>query len=263
MYCLWLKDCFLALSGAINNKLLAGKRRTIEDNKSLGRSLAFIAGAINAGGFLVVHQYTSHMTGILSLLVDNIALYEWASALAMLGYILCFISGAVTTTMLILWAKHRHLHCRYALPLAIEAMLLVLFGVLGDHYMQHSSVTLSYLIALLCYLMGVQNAVITKISNTSIRTTHVTGIVTDIGIELGRICYGINNVESGRNKEKMSLHLSIFCMFLMGGVIGAYGFKYGGFLAVIPLAAYLLYMAFFPIQRDVSIRKYIRQRLQR
>jgi uncharacterized membrane protein YoaK (UPF0700 family) len=51
-----------------HQKLLVGKRRTIEANKSLGRCLAFIAGAINAGGFLVVNQYTSHMTGIMSLM---------------------------------------------------------------------------------------------------------------------------------------------------------------------------------------------------
>ena len=41
----------------------------------------------------------------------------------------------------------------------------------------------------LCYIMGLQNAVITKISNAEIRTTHITGLVTDLGIEIGKMLY--------------------------------------------------------------------------
>ncbi len=85
--------------------LLAGKRRTIDANKSLGLSLAFIAGAINAGGFMVVNQYTSHMTGIISLAADSLALGNWLSSAAMLLYIMCFILGAAMTAILVMWAR--------------------------------------------------------------------------------------------------------------------------------------------------------------
>jgi len=53
---------------------LTGRQRTARADRQLGFGLAFCAGAINAGGFLAVKQYTSHMTGIVSAIADNVAL---------------------------------------------------------------------------------------------------------------------------------------------------------------------------------------------
>lgn len=250
----------------LHQHILAGKRRTIESNKTLGHSLAFIAGAINAGGFMVVGQYTSHMTGIISLAADRIALNQWASSVAMLFYIFCFICGAATTTILIIWGRNHHLHSRYALPFAMEALLLIIFGIVNSGYIFSEHYHLSYIIALLCFLMGLQNAVITKITDTTIRTTHITGMSTDIGIEIGRIIYSVLGNKLPRvqyNKEKIILHLSIVSLFLIGGVTGAYGFKYIGFSFVLPLAIYLLFLAFVPMRRDLKILRGLHQRKRR
>ncbi len=246
--------------------LLKGKRRTMNANIMLGRSLAFVAGAINAGGFLVVQHYTSHMTGVLSLVADSVVLNAWHTAIVLLAYVGCFIVGSVTTTVLILWAKERKLHCRYAFPLAIEAVLLLCFGIMGSVYMQGVVALLSWLVALLCYLMGLQNAVITKISSATIRTTHMTGMVTDIGIALGRLLYTnktTNPHYRAENREKLLLHLSVVLMFLTGGITGAYGFKHMGFLAVLPLSFYLLWLSFVPIGRDIRIIYYRWRRRRR
>lgn len=249
-----------------HQNLLTGKRRTVEANKSLGRSLAFIAGAINAGGFLVVNQYTSHMTGMLSLAVDSIALNQWLSGTMMLLYIVSFICGAATTSVMVIWGRIHHLHSQYALPLTLEAILLVIFGIMNSNYMPNMNSNTPYIIALLCYLMGLQNAVITKISSTIIRTTHITGMVTDIGIEMGKILYSKqkdNRQYIEPNKDRISLHLSIVSMFLLGGVSGAYGFKYVGFLSVLPLAGYLLFIAYMPIRRDVAVRRNLYKRIRK
>lgn len=234
--------------------MLAGKRRTLQSNKKLGYSLAFIAGAINAGGFMAVSQYTSHMTGIISLAADNIVLGNWLLAVSMVCYILCFIFGATTTTIFVIWGRNRHLHSCYALPIAIEGVLLLIFGVFNNKLEPF------YIISLLCFLMGLQNAVITKITNTTIRTTHITGMSTDIGIELGRIIHSFFDKKFPRvlyNKEKLILHLSIVSLFLLGGVVGAYGFKYFGFAFVLPLAIYLFMLALSPISRDFKVYKYL------
>ena len=80
--------------------------------------------------------------------------------------------------------------------------------------------------------MGLQNAVITKISRAEIRTTHVTGLVTDIGIELGKLVY-INPREAGRdpvlaNRQKLRIHTVLVSCFFVGGFAGALGFKHHG-----------------------------------
>jgi uncharacterized membrane protein YoaK (UPF0700 family) len=81
---------------------LTGKRRTLASNQKLGRILAFIAGFINAGGFFIIQQYTSHMTGILSLAAYDIALGKFSASLIMIGFIICFLFGASTTTILVI-----------------------------------------------------------------------------------------------------------------------------------------------------------------
>jgi len=60
---------------------LTGRERTQNANQQLARYLTFVAGAINAGGFLAVRQYSSHVTGIVSAMADNLALrtYPWCS----------------------------------------------------------------------------------------------------------------------------------------------------------------------------------------
>ena len=109
---------------------LTGQHRTSDSNRRLGLLLAFNAGAINAGGFLVVKLYTSHMTGFLSMLADHLVLGNTVLVLGALGALLAFVSGAAVTTILIHWAKKRKLHSTYALPLLIEAMLMLAFGLL-------------------------------------------------------------------------------------------------------------------------------------
>lgn len=82
-------------------RALAGHQRTRRANRQLGLMLAFVAGAINAGGSLAIQRYTSHMTGIVSGAADDLALGHGGLALAGVLLVGVFISGAITTTVLI------------------------------------------------------------------------------------------------------------------------------------------------------------------
>ena len=110
---------------------LTNRHRTPGTNLTLGLVLAFTAGAINAGGFLVLHMYTSHMTGFASQLADALVLDNHRLLLNALGAILAFMCGAATCAVLVNWSRQRHLHSVYALPLMLEALLLFPFGLMG------------------------------------------------------------------------------------------------------------------------------------
>ena len=109
-------------------KNLTGRERTSRSNRQLGCLLAFVAGAINAGGFLAVQRYTSHMTGIVSAMADDLILGRVGLALAGLVFLLAFVSGAGTTAILVNWARRRQMQGEYALPLVVEAVLLWFLG---------------------------------------------------------------------------------------------------------------------------------------
>jgi uncharacterized membrane protein YoaK (UPF0700 family) len=233
-------------------KTLTSHERSNFADVELGLILAFIAGAINAGGFLAVGYYTSHMTGIVSSVADFIVLNKYSMALMCLVFLFCFIAGAATSAFMINWARIRKLNSIYALPLMFEALLLMIFGL----FMSDMFNTINGTIAVLCFIMGLQNAIITKISNSVIRTTHVTGMSTDIGIEIGRFLFRKlgRNDEVNVNFKRLKLHTSLLLSFLLGGLIGAYLYKEINYIAVLPFSAILLLIAIIPIIDDFKVK---------
>lgn len=231
--------------------------RTTQANVRLGAFLAFVAGATNAGGFLAVGQYTSHVTGLVSSIADNLVLGNLVLVGAAAGALLAFVGGAMTTAILVNWGLRRRLHSAYGLPLFLEAGALLVFGVAGASIHLFAPLFAPLTVLLLCYIMGLQNAVITKISRAEIRTTHVTGLTTDIGIELGKLLY-INPREGGEpvlaNRQKLRIHTLLVSCFFVGGVAGAWGFKHVGFVSTVPLAFGVWALALRPFLRDLRQR---------
>jgi uncharacterized membrane protein YoaK (UPF0700 family) len=236
------------------SRRLAGRERTPRSDRQLGCVLAFVAGATNAGGFLAVHQYTSHMTGIVSAMADDLALGSYDPVLAGLVALLSFVAGAMVTAVLVNYARQRRLASEYALPLILEASLLLCFGMLGARLARIDGLFVPATVMLLCFIMGLQNALITKLSRAEIRTTHITGIVTDIGIELGKLFY--RNAPSATprvvsNRQRLAILTMLATSFFTGSVVGALGFKHGGYVATVPLALLLIAIAIVPAIDDL------------
>ncbi|MFZ6713229.1 YoaK family protein [Undibacterium sp. TC9W] len=232
---------------------LTSPKRTPRSNLHLGVSLACVAGALNAGGFLAVGQYTSHMTGMLSSAADDLVLGKLLPAFAALFMLIAFAWGAACTAIMVNYAKRNHFRYIYTPVLLLEAVLLLVFGLVGTELQEHAVITVSFTTVLLCYVMGLQNALITKISQAEIRTTHVTGLVTDIGIELGKMMYWNRNKgeiqhenEVGANLQKLRLHGLLVFSFFFGALTGAYGFKYFGFISTLPIATALVVLSLAP-----------------
>jgi uncharacterized membrane protein YoaK (UPF0700 family) len=233
---------------------LTGHQRTVSANRHLGFTLAFVAGATNAGGFLAVKQYTSHMSGIVSTMADSLALGGYDMVLDAAGAILSFLLGAACTALMVNYGRRQHLYSEYALPLLLEAVLLLVFGVLGARLQLVPGLFIPATVMLLCFIMGLQNAVVTKLSHAEIRTTHVTGIVTDIGIELGKLAYWNADRSQPKvvaNRERLAVLGALLACFFAGGVTGAIGFKHMGFISTVPLAALLTLLAIVPTVDDL------------
>ncbi|CAB3674315.1 MAG: DUF1275 domain-containing protein [Achromobacter sp.] len=237
---------------------LTAVSRTPQANRRLAYFLTFVAGAVNAGGFLAVQQYTSHMSGIVSMMADHMVLGSVAVVAQGLAALLSFLAGAATSASLINFGRRSHLASEFALPLVLEALLLLAFGLLGANLGNLRWFYVPATVMLLCYIMGLQNAMITKVSKSEIRTTHVTGMVTDIGIELGKLFYwnlahddktGTAPVRADRGK--LVVLSTMVSLFFTGGVVGAYSFYHYGFGSTLPLALCLLVLAAVPVADDI------------
>jgi uncharacterized membrane protein YoaK (UPF0700 family) len=232
---------------------LTAKPRTREADLHIGVILTLVAGALNAGGFLAIGQYTSHMTGMVSTFADQVVLRNFELAgIAAISWV-AFVCGAASTALIVNYLRRANVTNVYAGPLLIEATLILVFGAFGGTLKKHELVDVSFAVIILCFTMGLQNALITKISRAEIRTTHLTGLTTDMGIEIGKLLYwnrtrpGDETVAVTANLRKLRVHATLIGSFLIGGIIGALGFNYAGFISTVPLAFALAAISIAPI----------------
>jgi uncharacterized membrane protein YoaK (UPF0700 family) len=232
---------------ALAHAIVAHRRLPMND-WLLATVLAAIAGAVNAGGFFVVGQYTSHMTGYLSQVADNLVTGHYAIVLKSLLAVVAFTIGAATSAALVNWARQNRYHQQYALPIVAQGFTLLAFSFAG---FGASHIPILALLLMLCFLMGMQNATITKLSKARIRTTHATGMITDVGIEIGKAVFGVLSKNSGvrADTHKLMILLRLVIAFLAGGIVGAIGFASLGFIFAMPLSFVLLMLSLPTVMR--------------
>lgn len=172
--------------------------------------LSFVSGLVNAIAILgFTHHAATHMTGLFS--QAGIALFQnQSSVLIETGAILfSFLAGAVLTGM-ILRDAHLKMGRHYEWVLTIECALLFLSAWGFDKQMIWGE----YCAAMAA---GLQNAMASLYSGAIIRTTHLTGILTDLGVLLGRRLIGGTS-----DKQRIVLFLTLILAFTTGGFLGAW-----------------------------------------
>lgn len=170
--------------------------------------LALLAGIVNAIGLLgFQHQAVSHISGTVTLLGTSIEAFDQQTGHLLL-ILLSFLVGAVLSGIFI-ESTALKLGRRYGVALCFESLLLF-----GAYLLLRENITAGqYLASAAC---GLQNAMITTFSGAVVRTTHMTGIITDLGIMIGAKLRG-----ESFDYRKASLFMFIFCGFLSGGIVGA------------------------------------------
>jgi uncharacterized membrane protein YoaK (UPF0700 family) len=180
-------------------------------------SLAFVAGIVNVVGYLgFEHQAITHLTGTTSLLGAALVRGDARAIGGLLGVVLAFVAGAMASG-LIIQDSTVQLGRRYGVVLSIEALLLVLAVPLFERRM----IAGALLAAAAC---GLQNAMASTYSGSLIRTSHVTGLFTDLGIALGHALRGMPIA-----RRRLALCALVICGFLTGGIAGAWLYSFFGY----------------------------------
>lgn len=214
-----------------------GNRRTFTHNLRLASTLSFIAGIVNIAGVLSVATLTTNVTGHFAFFAEEIVLKNYSKAITILIYIFFFLFGAFTSNFLVEIASLKKPRIAHAFPMLLEVFILVFVGVSQDF-------NPNYIAYLLLFAMGLQNALVTNISQSVVRTTHLTGLFTDLGIELSQLFFYKKDVELRRLTRNISLRLSIIIFFFIGCVLG--GLLYETYkLKILLLAAATLLLALF------------------
>lgn len=148
--------------------------------------LAAVAGFVNSGGFVIIGSFTSHVTGSVGRMSDDLARGAMPAAASALSLVLAFFAGAVLSSLILERSDHSSPAVRYALALLVEAGVLLCFVFIAGLSRATHPRILDAQAAVLCLAMGMQNSMVTRLSGSVVRTTHLTGVVTDLGIESAR-----------------------------------------------------------------------------
>ena len=226
-------------------------------------SLAFQGGVLNIGGFMACHRFVSHVTGFSTFFGVEVSKNPDNAfhAVGMLVVPLFFLLGAMLSGQLVdirlkLGKKPRYY---FTFGVIFFLVLIVFIGGVGGifgKFAEPLALKRDYaLLILLCLICGIQNGTVTTVSRSVVRTTHLTGITTDLGIGiirfLNRHQLGIASEEMLNNNRANLMRIGIILFFGIGSVVGGFAFRYfeyAGFLVpVITSGTLFTIMMYFQV----------------
>ena len=239
-----------------------GKSRTLGHNLQLAATLSLVAGIVNVCGFLAIKELTTNVTGHFALFINDVANAEFLKGVTYFAYILSFFLGSFVSSLLIeSFHENRRLNV-YVIPTLMECALLISVVVLCYHAELAYPNTVA---CLLLFAMGLQNSYVTKISNAVVRTTHLTGLFTDLGIELSQLIFPKYRPRSEKIKANIKLRLMIIFSFFVGGLAGGFFYleldlKMNTLLIAVLLLLFGLFFDDLKYQVLTNRRKYLQKR---
>lgn len=198
-----------------------GARRTHIHNVRLAVLLSLTAGMVNAEGLLGFSTLTTNVTGHAAVFAEYIYLKNWNMALVVALWMLLFLAGAFFSSFIIAVVGEHHRYSKLV-PVSIEIAILVLIAVLAGTD-KEEPIAKQVFTGSLLFAMGLQNALVSMISKSVVRTTHLTGTFTDLGIELAKLRFTEPNRQPAL-KSSIALKLYIIIFFTGGVLGGAYSF---------------------------------------
>lgn len=219
------------------------------ENATIWGSLAFQAGAINIGGFLACHRFVSHTTGFATIFAAELIKMEWVTALGMLSVPFFFLIGAMLSAFLVDTRIQSDKKPLYSVVFFILSSLLTAVALLGvsnkfGEFGAPANIFADYfLLASLAFASGLQNATVSSAFGAVVRTTHLTGITTDLAIGITRIFRRTHKLNSRENEIRANtMRASIIGLFVSGSGLSAYIYlhaEYWGFLIPASIAMIL------------------------
>jgi uncharacterized membrane protein YoaK (UPF0700 family) len=223
-----------------------GPSRSERHNAILAAYLATVGGFVNSAGCVLIGTFTSHVTGNVGRLANDLASSQLIAAGGAATMIVCFGVGAFWASLVIESQRFSRRPTAYGVALACEAVLLFVFTIVAGDSIHADPRLRDSEALLLCVAMGMQNSLVTRLSGAVVRTTHLTGVVTDLGIETARWFAFWRNRLATRSLvqreppvvARIRLHATIVGAFLFGAVSGcALALRFEHLTMLLPTAA--------------------------
>lgn len=213
--------------------------RTLGDNIRLGTLTAFTAGTINIASLLIFLSFTSNVTGHYAIFAAEISKGNWSQVAVVGLWIFLFFFGGFVSNFIVITFNKRSKYFAHAMPLVLEIICLLFVGVYGQFYYQKTLEETEYLVSLMLFATGLQNGLTASISNFSVKTTHLTGTTTDLGILFSMFTQKKFR-KNGELVARAKLLMSIMLAYVTGAVFSGLTYFYLEFMVFYVISLCLL-----------------------
>lgn len=223
--------------------------RTLSDNINLGVLTAFSAGMVNVASVTVFFAFTSNVTGYYAVFAQELSKGNWYQGAVVLLWILTFFVGSMLSNFVIVQGKDRwNQYLVHAIPVFLEFLSILFVGLYLDLFYNNSLQETEFLVASLLFSMGVQNGLTASISNSVVKTTHLTGLTTDLAILVSMFSKRENRY-SKPLVDKFHLLLSIMSGYVIGGLFAGLVYAYFKNGIFYMTCAVLMVIAFYDLYK--------------
>ncbi|HQZ24184.1 MAG TPA: YoaK family protein [Flavobacterium sp.] len=192
-----------------------GKYRTFAHDLRLAILLSFVAGLVNITGVLALKTLTTNVTGHFAFFAEEIMRHDFATAITFFLFTVFFLLGSFISSFLQELISLKNPDWSHIFPITLEMVILISIGIFGTTtglFTLDGKLTAFFMLL----SMGIQNSLVTNISKATVRTTHLTGLFTDLGIELSQLFFYKKPEEVKKLKTSIFLRLSIITFFFLG-----------------------------------------------
>ncbi len=233
--------------------------RTLEDNIKLGVLTAFSGGMVNVASLLIFFSFSSNVTGHYAILASEIVKGNLYQTGIVFAWIFLFFFGSFLSNLIVIHLSKVNTYLAHSLPLILEIICLMSVGIYGQFFYMETLFETETMLGIMLFAMGLQNGLTASISNFAVKTTHLTGTTTDLGI-LFSMFTKKEFRENAELRGKAKLLSAIASSYLGGAIVSGFLYFYTGFQVFYIVSIFLTVVISYDLYkirlaRYISLRK--------
>jgi uncharacterized membrane protein YoaK (UPF0700 family) len=202
----------------------AKDKRTLKANLLLASSTAFVAGITNVAGMIAFLAYTTNITGHVALLARKVTAQDIGEIITVFTWLLMFFMGAFVSHFLVRSYERVSRYKAHAFPILIETVILLIVAIYGNHFFNGADIEREVIIGAILFSMGLQNSLVSTISGGLIKSSHLTGLFTDVGADLAEWLHP-HTAKTIVVKNRLYIRLTVLSFYFLGALAGGYFFE--------------------------------------
>jgi uncharacterized membrane protein YoaK (UPF0700 family) len=201
--------------------------------------------------------FTSNITGHVANLAKHIVEQNFAEIIVFLIWLFMFFAGAFLSSFIVRSLEDKSYYRAHSIPVIIEIVILLFVAIYGHHFYEETQTEREIVIAAILFSMGLQNSLVSIVSGGLIKSSHLTGLFTDLGGDISDWLHP-KSKKTTVVRDKIFIRLTVLGFYFLGGIIGGYFFNLYEFAIFYFIPVILLTILYYDVS-NIALHKLTRK----